>query len=83
MLMWNLWDMFSIAGLSNSNGDAGPDLNHEMFRRKVENGITEFWFYLRSELGKIKDSHKDNQGTVMKIGQILENGLDHQQWVVF
>lgn len=72
----------SKGSLTESGADNGPDLNHEMFRRKVENGVTEFWFYLRSELTKIKDMHKDNQQTVMKIGQVLENGLDHQQMLL-
>ena len=57
------------------------DYAHEYLRRKIENGVVEQWYYLRSELNKIKQSNNENEGLKQHIDRVLENGVDHK-WLV-
>lgn len=34
---------------------AGPGKDHEILRRRIENGAKELWFFLQSELKKLKN----------------------------
>lgn len=53
----------------------------ETSRRKVDNGVQEMWFYLRSQLGKLKETLANDSPTKKKIDTILENGADHSRLV--
>ncbi|XP_033097158.1 alpha-(1,6)-fucosyltransferase-like isoform X2 [Anneissia japonica] len=55
----------------------GPSIQHEKLRRKIENGVTEFWFYVQSELKKIQERSTD-QSLKDKIDIVLQDA-GHQQ----
>ncbi|CAM9841230.1 alpha-(1,6)-fucosyltransferase [Lampetra fluviatilis] len=55
---------------------AGPGTDHELLRRKVENGIKEFWFFVRSELKKMQHDAGDHPKE--KITMMLQD-MGHQQ----
>ncbi|KAI0237902.1 Alpha-(1,6)-fucosyltransferase [Lamellibrachia satsuma] len=55
-----------------------PSLAFEQLRRQVENGVVEFWFYLRSQLNILQ---KNNPEVVTDTKKILQNGDDHQ-WTI-
>ncbi|XP_071509730.1 alpha-(1,6)-fucosyltransferase-like [Diadema antillarum] len=58
-----------------------PSHSYEKVRRKVDNGVTEFWYYLRSQLTQLKKSVGD-QKTQIKIDQILEDGGEQQRSII-
>ncbi|XP_066550555.1 alpha-(1,6)-fucosyltransferase isoform X2 [Amia ocellicauda] len=58
------------------SGDAGPGKNHEMLRRKIENGVKELWYFVRSELKKL--THME-AGDLQKHTDGLLEDLGHQQ----
>jgi glycoprotein 6-alpha-L-fucosyltransferase len=61
---------------THSTSSNEPDLAHEKLRRKIENGVQEYWFYVRSELSKVKETVKENTGVVAKMNNIIEDGRD-------
>ncbi|XP_063958411.1 alpha-(1,6)-fucosyltransferase-like [Lytechinus pictus] len=68
---------------SNSNSQycgSEPSLAYEKIRRKIDNGVTEIWYYIRSQLTQLKKSSGD-QKTQVKIDQILEDGGEQQRYV--
>lgn len=61
---------------SPKNG-SGPSLQHELARRKVDRVSLEFWFFLRSELTKLKS--KTTEASVVKaINLLLADSVDYQ-----
>eukprot|EP00057_Strongylocentrotus_purpuratus_P016641 XP_011671115.1 PREDICTED: alpha-(1,6)-fucosyltransferase [Strongylocentrotus purpuratus] len=58
-----------------------PSNAYEKIRRKVDNGVTEIWYYMRSQLNQLKKSSGD-QKTQVKIDQILENGGEQQRSIM-
>lgn len=60
---------------------APVDLAHEYLRRKIENGVTEQWYYLRSELNKLRQENNGNANLQQRIDRVLENGADHKWFV--
>ena len=55
-----------------------PSPEYEKIRRKIDNGVTEIWFYVRSQLNQLKKSVAD-QKTQIKIEHILEDGGEQQR----
>ena len=58
-----------------------------MTRRKIANGVTELWFYLRSELNKAADRLRAagggaGDGVLASLKSVLEDGADMQRYVV-
>ncbi|XP_041468749.1 alpha-(1,6)-fucosyltransferase-like isoform X1 [Lytechinus variegatus] len=69
---------------SNSNSQycgSEPSLAYEKIRRKIDNGVTEIWYYIRSQLTQLKKSSGD-QKTQVKIDQILEDGGEQQRSIM-
>ncbi|XP_041468753.1 alpha-(1,6)-fucosyltransferase-like isoform X3 [Lytechinus variegatus] len=58
-----------------------PSLAYEKIRRKIDNGVTEIWYYIRSQLTQLKKSSGD-QKTQVKIDQILEDGGEQQRSIM-
>ena len=60
-----------------------------MIRRKVANGVTELWFYLRAELHKAAERVKGSAGgdgglapgLVDQLSTVLQDGADMQKYV--
>ena len=61
-------------------GEPGSD--HENIRRKVYNGVVELWYYLKSELSKIKDTVRENTDATSKINEVLEDGAEQQRSIL-
>ncbi|XP_077997267.1 alpha-(1,6)-fucosyltransferase-like [Glandiceps talaboti] len=57
-----------------------PSREHEKIRRRIENGVTELWFYIRSELNKIRQLGNE-QKINEKVSEVLQDG-GHQQRTV-
>ncbi|XP_059505234.1 alpha-(1,6)-fucosyltransferase isoform X3 [Stegostoma tigrinum] len=57
-------------------GNAGPGKEHEELRRKIENGVKELWFFVQSEIQKVK--HLQGEEAQRHADALLEN-LGHQQ----
>ncbi|KAL7871428.1 hypothetical protein SRHO_G00064110 [Serrasalmus rhombeus] len=57
-------------------GDAGPGREEEEYRRKVEKGVRELWYFVRSEVKKL--SHVD-PAVLQKHTDTLLQDLGHQQ----
>ncbi|MCJ8743856.1 hypothetical protein PDJAM_G00099110 [Pangasius djambal] len=57
-------------------GDVGPGRVQEDYRRKVERGVREFWYFLRSEVKKL--SHVDPAALQTHTDTLLHD-LGHQQ----
>ncbi|KAK1796215.1 hypothetical protein P4O66_009286 [Electrophorus voltai] len=57
-------------------GEAGPGREQELYRRKVENGVRELWYFVRSEVKKL--SHVD-PATQQKRTAMLLQDLGHQE----
>ncbi|XP_078089508.1 alpha-(1,6)-fucosyltransferase isoform X1 [Mustelus asterias] len=55
---------------------AGPGKEHEELRRKIENGVKELWFFVQSEIKKVK--HLEGEEAQRQADSLLEN-LGHQQ----
>ncbi|XP_071963471.1 alpha-(1,6)-fucosyltransferase-like [Antedon mediterranea] len=66
---------------TNDKCNSGPTIEHEKLRRKVDNGITEFWFYVRSELQKLKEKSSDK---IVKdrIDVVLEDAGNQQRSIM-
>lgn len=54
----------------------GPGRNQEELRRKIENGVKEIWYFVRSEVKKL--GHME-QGDLQKHIDTLLQELGHQQ----
>eukprot|EP00061_Rhincodon_typus_P015965 g43928.t1 len=54
----------------------GPGKEHEELRRKIENGVKELWFFVQSEIKKVK--HLQGEEAQRHADALLEN-LGHQQ----
>ncbi|CAD5121378.1 DgyrCDS9898 [Dimorphilus gyrociliatus] len=61
--------------------DFSPSSEMEKSRRKIENGVQEMWFFLRSQLGKLKESLGKDSPINQKVDKILENGADHSRTI--
>ena len=64
-----------------------PSQDREVTRRKIANGVTELWFYLRSELNKAADRLRAagggaGDGVLANLKSVLEDGADMQRYVV-
>ncbi|XP_016317189.1 alpha-(1,6)-fucosyltransferase-like [Sinocyclocheilus anshuiensis] len=58
------------------SGDVGPGREQEELRRKVENGVKELWYFIRSEIQKL--SHIEPSDRLKHSGVLLQD-LGHQQ----
>ena len=56
----------------------GPSLQQESARRKVDNDVKEFWYYLRSELHKLQ-SKSENSSLRTKIDMLLNMSTYYQK----
>ncbi|XP_072555146.1 alpha-(1,6)-fucosyltransferase isoform X2 [Paramormyrops kingsleyae] len=64
-----------ISSLQRQSGD-GPGKNHEVLRRKIENGVKELWFLVRSEVRKLSQAQP---GDLQRHAGVLLQDLGHQQ----
>ncbi|XP_074644328.1 alpha-(1,6)-fucosyltransferase-like [Tubulanus polymorphus] len=64
---------------SKQTGLTEPGTDHEILLRKTDNGVTEMWFYIRSELNKIQKSSTVSGSIIDHINSILNNGADHER----
>lgn len=59
-----------------------PSKEFEVTRRKIENGVTEMWYYLRSQL-KILNKTLGNNGEAIKtLKNIYEDVTDHKRTIL-
>ncbi|XP_038641096.1 alpha-(1,6)-fucosyltransferase [Scyliorhinus canicula] len=65
-----------IEGYKKQSSNAGPGKEHEELRRKIENGVKELWFFVQSEVKKVK--HLEGEEAQRHADALLEN-LGHQQ----
>ncbi|KAA0708229.1 Alpha-(1,6)-fucosyltransferase [Triplophysa tibetana] len=65
-----------IHGFQRLSGEVGPGRDQEELRRKVENGVRELWYFIRSEIQKM--SHVTPAGRQTH-GDVLLQDLGHQQ----
>ncbi|KAI7799328.1 alpha-(1,6)-fucosyltransferase isoform X1 [Triplophysa rosa] len=64
-----------IHGFQRLSGEVGPGGDQEELRRKVENGVRELWYFIRSEIQKM--SHVTPAGR-QKHADVLLQDLGHQ-----
>ena len=57
----------------------GPDAEHEEARRKIQNGVVEFWYYINDQLSSIKQANQGNTQLVSHINDVMEDSLDHHR----
>ena len=62
-----------------AGGDLGPRLEQELARRKVDTDATEFWFYIRSELQKLRTKAGNGSSLYEEIETLLETAKDYQK----
>lgn len=68
---------FSLTGcLLSSRLVAGPGPTQEELRRRVENGVKEFWYFVRSEVKKLATVEP---GERQKYADTLLQDLGHQE----
>uniref|UniRef100_A0A8C2CBV7 Alpha-(1,6)-fucosyltransferase n=1 Tax=Cyprinus carpio TaxID=7962 RepID=A0A8C2CBV7_CYPCA len=58
------------------SGDVGPGREQEELRRKVENGVKELWYFIRSEIQKLSHVEPSDR---QKHTETLLQDLGHQQ----
>ncbi|KAI1897818.1 hypothetical protein AGOR_G00087180 [Albula goreensis] len=58
------------------SGEAGPGKNQEVLRRKIENGVKELWYLVRSEVKKLGQMEA---GDLQRHTDTLLQDLGHQQ----
>lgn len=56
-----------------------PTLYHEQRRRKLENDVVEFWYFMRSELNKLKKASRGD--TAQKMDKVLSLGATYQRTI--
>ena len=58
-----------------------PSAEHEQQRRRVENGVLEWWFYIQSELASISEKlSEDNQQFVTRLGALRNGSAEHYMY---
>ncbi|XP_077866005.1 alpha-(1,6)-fucosyltransferase-like [Saccoglossus kowalevskii] len=60
---------------------SGPSPDHEKLRRRIDNGVTEIWYYIKSKLNKIKKT-SDKDQIDEQIDEILVDGGDQQRSIL-
>ncbi|KAK7865288.1 hypothetical protein R5R35_012584 [Gryllus longicercus] len=66
-------------GGMNVLGNKEPTSEYEQLRRRLKNGVHEFWYYMSSELHKLqKQAQTSAPQMVSKINSILEMGEEHE-----
>lgn len=56
-----------------------PTAEYEQLRRRLKNGVHEFWYFMSSELHKLqKQAQSHSPQMVSKIDRMLEMGQEHQ-----
>lgn len=55
---------------------AGPGKSQEVLRRKIENGVREFWYFIRSEVKKLSSL---NAADLQRHTDMLLKDLGHHQ----
>uniref|UniRef100_A0A098LYK6 Alpha-(1,6)-fucosyltransferase n=2 Tax=Colubroidea TaxID=34989 RepID=A0A098LYK6_9SAUR len=61
-------------------GDVGFGKDHEILRRRIENGVKEFWFFLQSELKKLKNL--EGNELHKHIDELLSDLGDHERSIM-
>ncbi|XP_072032322.1 alpha-(1,6)-fucosyltransferase-like isoform X2 [Amphiura filiformis] len=56
----------------------GPTREHEVLRRKIDNGVTEMWYYVKAELNKIKEFSSVDK-VRERVSEMLEDAGHHQR----
>ena len=62
-----------------ASGDSGPSLEQELARRKVDTDASEFWFYMRSELQRLRRVAGNGSSLAVEIDTLLRTGRDYQR----
>lgn len=62
-----------------ADGDSGPTLEQELARRKVDTDATEFWYYMRSELQKLRRMAGNSSSLTEEIDTLLKTGTNYQK----
>ncbi len=58
-----------------------PSLSREQTRRKVINGVVELWYYIRSEIARVKERTTDSR-ILSQLDVLLEDGSDMQKVIL-
>ena len=61
------------------NDVTGPSLEQELARRKVDTNVKEFWYYMRSELNKLRKVAENISSLKEEIDVILNTGANYQR----
>ncbi|ELU04531.1 hypothetical protein CAPTEDRAFT_97586 [Capitella teleta] len=61
--------------------NAPPSLAQEELRRKVETGVNEMWYLVRSQLGQLRDEVMQNQAAQasLRVQGLMEDAADHRR----
>ena len=68
------------AMLDNDYGSKNRE--HEHYRRKIENGIEQYWFYLKSQLSVISDLFSTNFPLVRSIIKLRDDTVEHYRMMM-
>jgi len=70
----------SLGSGGGRRGPASPSKEYEIKRRFIFRGVQEMWYFVRSELEKLKNNVKDSGATEMKevISDIVSTGAEHE-----
>ena len=63
----------------------GPGLYHEQIRRRIQNGVVELWYYISSEVNKIKTiaTKKGYHDILTRTDEILDDGATQERWDIY
>uniref|UniRef100_A0A8C4QCX5 Alpha-(1,6)-fucosyltransferase n=1 Tax=Eptatretus burgeri TaxID=7764 RepID=A0A8C4QCX5_EPTBU len=72
-------DVYLGADVVGTNNSPGPGAEQERLQRKVENGVKELWFFVRSELKKLQEEASQSKD---KISSLLEDMGDRHRSIL-
>lgn len=59
--------------------DNSPSFGYEALRKKIQNDVQEFWFYISSQLSKLKAESKNNSPELsQRLDKILGVATEHK-----
>lgn len=66
----------------NKHLDAAPSLGYETLRKKIQDDVQEFWFYISAQLAKLNSGERDQSPEfALKLDKLLRVAREHKLYV--
>lgn len=72
--------LFSSPTAQHQTCKDGPSRDHEVLRRKIDNGVSEMWYYIKAELNKLKEVSSVDK-VRERVSEMLVDAGHHQRYV--